>query len=1491
MLGERGTVSNAALLMFNARRSLWESGRDESVEVNQRALIDKVLARYSGEFTVFRELLQNSDDAASKAAEIHFETRSFSEGKGNARKELPELRTEKIHQWTFKNNGSVFNDKDWNRLKKIADGNPDEGKIGAFGVGFYSLFSITEKPFVKSGRQWMGFYWKDNQDQLFARRGVCSTPEQWTSFELPLREPAPIPNAFDLTRFLASSITFMVHLRSVSVFFNGVLLACLEKEAGNPKKLEIPRQMTTKSSVGIMKVSTIKHTPLQIKAQVVKAVYTSALPNPMARRTLIRRMGFARSFKPSFFASTAAGPQTCMPSTDAGGDGQPDDANPLSLKEMTLNLTIYSAEVNVNLPQKISQELFRAMQKKPPSSLRLDLIYTGKMEYDHSEDTYGVSQNTGSIFQGLRADLDGSGLTKIFIGHATGQTTGLGGHISARFIPTVERESIDLVDPNVTVWNKELLFVGGFLARVVYDLELDAVRGLWQSESMSRSLADQQMQAELRDRAIHALRFFTFYPTTPSAVVSNVLEAEFFTSGGEKPFWIVSSVGIREAKDVRIPDLAFKGFIKQIPVLPESAVSSAPIMIETLKSRNVLKDLTFSDVLCELRSRALSETELVECMRWWISVQKSPEKLEQSIPQIRQQLLAAASLEVFSESSQKTIIRLANVRTFIDTRSTGSLILADGPLPIHTLLPSITRYFVPNDLVVAFGWQALTVVEWVRHLASPGVAQAEPRFQVTASDWMQRVLNSLARAWPSMTQVHKTEIVEILKNKSCISTTGGMTVPREAYFPSANIFPDLPVVSLAVPVRGTLEAVLQALGVRKHVNIQIVFDKMTKGGNWTISDVTKYLATVQQSLSSEEVEHLRQMAAFPKASQIPEDKRQVNVNLVARFKASDLYEPLDVFRKLKLPVIDWGERPKWAASSKEAKFLFLLGLRQFPPLLDILRLASSVDADLSSTALHYFLNNTSRYPHYDPTNVKYPPFVPACKANNDLIMSSPDDVFTNRAYSNFGFKFVHPSLSPRDIGKLRLRENPPISLIIPMLENGPPKTIPLARQWFEALASRLSELKSEDILKLSLLPIVPFQSEASLYQGEQLRMMAPKKCYFRMTSSPNTHSKLFAFVDFGAAANRFLRHCGAKSEPSVEEIVEMMLSNARLFYRAADGAEGYLMELRNIAVNHRVLSLALRIRMKNAAILLGIKRTRKDGPGHGKAHMALDSSRHSAKWTWEDDLLRPHQIVVVDDMHAYDLFGDLIFSAPREDLLEEFYKELGSPRLSALVQEEYQTTGEPRDAKVGKDMRALVLERLPLFFHEKDPAQVRIKYSWLENHDNFIVKTFRNVTVLKRLQFVNIHEVRKTDVTAAVKRIGQGAVNLLLAGDSGAAIDHYDVASSLCGVLLATPTTADAMLLETLLTTDLCKLQRRGYDGGLSFISQQRIIAEWFGKVERILKQKTDEHERILREMKSMETLASHDDRWSMGGTESMHTSSTPISPTTKPLPTFPSFK
>jgi hypothetical protein len=50
------------------------NAEEERVEVNQRALIDKILARYASANAVYRELLQNSNDAEATVAEIHFTT-------------------------------------------------------------------------------------------------------------------------------------------------------------------------------------------------------------------------------------------------------------------------------------------------------------------------------------------------------------------------------------------------------------------------------------------------------------------------------------------------------------------------------------------------------------------------------------------------------------------------------------------------------------------------------------------------------------------------------------------------------------------------------------------------------------------------------------------------------------------------------------------------------------------------------------------------------------------------------------------------------------------------------------------------------------------------------------------------------------------------------------------------------------------------------------------------------------------------------------------------------------------------------------------------------------------------------------------------------------------------------------------------------------------------------------------------------------------------
>ena len=98
--------------------------------------------------------------------------------------------------------------------------------------------------------------------ELFARRGNLpnQTNDPWTTFELELREPAPIPGAFDFTRFLVSSITFMAHLREVSVYFDDKRLVHLTKDAGTPNGLSIPRGLRPASTMGFMNIKSLKST-------------------------------------------------------------------------------------------------------------------------------------------------------------------------------------------------------------------------------------------------------------------------------------------------------------------------------------------------------------------------------------------------------------------------------------------------------------------------------------------------------------------------------------------------------------------------------------------------------------------------------------------------------------------------------------------------------------------------------------------------------------------------------------------------------------------------------------------------------------------------------------------------------------------------------------------------------------------------------------------------------------------------------------------------------------------------------------------------------------------------------------------------------------------------------------------------------------------------------------------------------------------------------
>lgn len=226
----------------------------------------------------------------------------------------------------------------------------------------------------------------------------------------------------------------------------------------------------------------------------------------------------------------------------------------------------------------------------------------------------------------------------------------------------------------------------------------------------------------------------------------------------------------------------------------------------------------------------------------------------------------------------------------------------------------------------------------------------------------------------------------------------------------------------------------------------------------------------------------------------------------------------------------------------------------------------------------------------------------------------------------------------------------------------------------------------------------------------------------------------------------------------------------------------YLLELRNLAVNKRLLTKGTISRMKRSDVLLGSRRVKKDG---GKASNEGDED----DWDLKDELLQPNKVAIADDTNAYQLFGDRIFCAPQEDILEgaqssyfefscithlvlELYIFLGSPRLSSLVKEDYKTSGEVTYSKIGAETRHLILERLPLFLHEHPLSRTKVPFNWLNEERNFIVKVFGKLLVTKSLHHGEIRHAETHEASAVAKREGRGPIELWLAGNTQ--VDMYE---------------------------------------------------------------------------------------------------------------------
>lgn len=771
------------------------AGNDEAVTVNTRALIDKVLARYSGEWTTLRELLQNAADASASKVVVRLETSPsptvpVPQNLNPSAQLKHVLLHHTLKSTIVENDGEVFKATDWSRLKKIAEGNPDETKIGAFGVGFYSVFADCEEPFVSSGKEALAFYWQ--KDALFTKSlALPNGQTSNTTFVLPMRNrTSPIPSLLSLCQFLTSSLTF-VGLESIEMWLDEWRIIALNKKIAPSVELQIPKEVQRKTKEGLMHVAGVTKEAAQLDAHWLKVVEWK--PKAVSNNVSV---GFGSTVKGAqssqslrgFFSRLAPGVSNSAALERAAKEEKQIqeslEEDLLGSSSATIFLHVNKATVRTLVTQSFSSELERATKKPPPRYTTVSLLGAS---YD--EQVASTPSNKASAAPTIFSTfIPTEGKGRVFIGFTTNQTTGLNVHISTpSVIPTVERESIDLNNRFIRVWNVELLRVAGIVARISWGNETFEL-----SEKLSRTLSSVGRKHVVNDDIVALLpeslylhRAFTWYESTPSSEVGTLMEETFWTCNQKTAIATLSTQGILPSSQVRIAPEEL-GFVEGIPLLPEALAGVG--IIKKLMDYGVITEVTISDIRSELEGKTLDAAQLRRFLEWLAHKAKINE-----IDGVMIRSLLDVAVANDDEDDGGRVIVLAEMKHFVNV----SRIPPELPVPPNTLPFKFTKNINRTDLEL-LGFEDLHLVPWLRWLVENTGARgglSADQDITFSSAFASSVLPVISKQWEGLSQSSKSTVIELLTPRTVIPTKMGMRKPAESYFPSVKLFDDLPVVT------------------------------------------------------------------------------------------------------------------------------------------------------------------------------------------------------------------------------------------------------------------------------------------------------------------------------------------------------------------------------------------------------------------------------------------------------------------------------------------------------------------------------------------------------------------------------------------------------------------------------------------------------------------------------------------------------------------------
>ncbi|KAG6331051.1 hypothetical protein ID866_8038 [Astraeus odoratus] len=433
-------------------------------------------------------------------------------------------------------------------------------------------------------------------------------------------------------------------------------------------------------------------------------------------------------------------------------------------------------------------------------------------------------------------------------------------------------------------WNEGLLYVGGFLLRLIYETAMDAVG------NMTPDLAQLW--------GLFIMKSFAFQKSTPHPRVCEVLREAFFKCSTCNSIPVLSDVGIRDSKDVTLPDERYSPFMKQLPVLDDDINGHDLPIIKALLKRHSLLRFKYRWVIEILENQPLTTAEDRDSFfRWFMHEFKPP--LQEKMSKFRDEIIRVAQL--MHDNSDK-VIKLKAIKRFISHDGWGSELQDDDALPSNTIPHSFTAQFGREVLRITFGWEALGIIEWIQNIiCRPDIVDHH----------VSRVFRILQSQWSLLEPLHREKIVRLICETECIPTNLGRTTPEKAYFLESpqfrNLLHDLPLAQLS----DIDPQLVEDLGFKQIIPWYHLKECLPKIACHT-HQIAPYFGRAYGKMAEAEVKELQQMYIF--ASEEGELHR-----------IGDLHIPdaEGLYLRLQLPIIQdsSGHNSQQALTPEEAKEL------------------------------------------------------------------------------------------------------------------------------------------------------------------------------------------------------------------------------------------------------------------------------------------------------------------------------------------------------------------------------------------------------------------------------------------------------------------------------------------------------------------------------------------------------------------------------------------